>query len=70
MREDMLSPFFRFLSAHGIRPDDVRDNHVEAFMPIARETSFWTVKLSQHRALVRYWNACVSHDSWMATRSL
>ena len=31
---DMLSPFFRFLSALGIRPQDVRDSHVEAFKPI------------------------------------
>ena len=32
--KDMLSPFFRFLSAHDIRPDDVRSDHVEKFMPI------------------------------------
>jgi hypothetical protein len=37
---DMLSPFFRFLSAFGVRPDDVRDSHVEAFIAYRRERSF------------------------------
>jgi hypothetical protein len=37
---DMLSPFFRFLSARGVRPDNVRDSHVEAFIAYRRETSF------------------------------
>jgi hypothetical protein len=37
---DMLSPFFRFLSAFGVRPDDVRDSHVEAFIAYRKETSF------------------------------
>ena len=55
--KDMLSPFFRFLSAHDIRPDDVRSDHVEKFQAYRRETSFGTVERSQHRALVRYWNA-------------
>ena len=55
--KDMLSPFFRFLSAHDIRPDDVRSDHVESFQAYRRETSFGTVERSQHRALVRYWNA-------------
>ena len=55
--KDVLSPFFRFLSAFGIRPEDVRGNHVEAFHKYRRETSFGKVKSSQHRVLVRYWNA-------------
>jgi len=54
---DMLSPFFRFLSAHGVRPDDVRNSHVDAYIAYRKETSFGKVKRSQHRALVRYWNA-------------
>jgi len=37
---DMLSPFFRFLSARGVRPDDVRDRHVEAFIAYRKQTSF------------------------------
>ena len=37
---DMLSPFFRFLSAHGVRPDDVRDSHLEAFIAYRKERSF------------------------------
>jgi hypothetical protein len=37
---DMLSPFFRFLSAFGVRPDDVRDSHVEAFIAYRKERSF------------------------------
>jgi hypothetical protein len=37
---DMLSAFFRFLSAFGVRPDDVRDSHVEAFFTYRKETSF------------------------------
>jgi integrase len=56
--KDVLSPFFRFLSAHGIQPDDVRDDHPKAFQAYRRETSFGKVKRSQHRALVRYWKAC------------
>ena len=58
--KDVLSPFFRFLSAHGIHPDDVGDDHVEGFQAYRRETSFGKVKRSQHRALVRYWNACAA----------
>jgi len=37
---DMLSPFFRFLSAQGVRPDDVRDSHVEAFVCYRKERRF------------------------------
>ena len=37
---DMLSPFFRFLSAQGVRPDDVRDSHVEAFIAYRKERRF------------------------------
>ena len=37
---DMLSPFFRFLSAQGIRPDDVRDHHVEFFITYRKERRF------------------------------
>jgi hypothetical protein len=37
---DMLSPFFRFLSAHGVQPDDVRDRHVDAFIAYRKERSF------------------------------
>jgi integrase len=55
--KDVLSPFFRFLSAHGIQPDDVHDDHAEGFQAYRRETSFGKVKRSQLRALVRYWNA-------------
>src|SRR5919106_5071613 len=54
---DVMSPFFRFLSAHGIHLEDVGDDYVEGFQAYRRETSFGKVKRSQHRALVRYWNA-------------
>lgn len=37
---DMLSPFFRFLSAEGVQPDDVRDGHVEAFIAYRKERMF------------------------------
>lgn len=37
---DMLSPFFRFLSAHGVAPEEVRDSHVEAFIAYRKERSF------------------------------
>ena len=56
--KDVLSPFFRFLSALGIRLEDVRDSHVEAFQAYRRETSFGRVKLNQLRSLVRFWNCC------------
>jgi integrase len=55
--KDVLSPFFRFLSAHGIAPDDVDNGHAEGFQAYRKETSFRKVKRSQHRALVRCWNA-------------
>jgi hypothetical protein len=55
--KDVMSPFFRFLSAHGIEPEDIDDDHAEGFQAYRRETSFGKVKRSQHRALVRYWNA-------------
>jgi hypothetical protein len=55
--KDVMSPFFRFLSAHGIEPEDVDDDHAEGFQAYRRETSFGKVKRSQHRALVQYWNA-------------
>jgi integrase len=58
--KDVLSPFFRFLSAHGIEPHNVGDAHAEAFQAYRRETSFGRVKRSQLRALVRYWNACAA----------
>jgi integrase len=57
---DMLSPFFRFLSAEGIQLNLVRDSHADAFQAYRRETSFGKVKRSQHRVLVRYWNACAT----------
>src|SRR5262245_19634155 len=37
---DVLSPFFRFLSALGVRPDDVRDSHVEDYFAYRKETRF------------------------------
>jgi hypothetical protein len=40
LRQMGLSPFFRFLSAEGVRPDDVRDVHVEAFIAYRKEASF------------------------------
>src|SRR5680860_604030 len=54
--KDVLSPFFRFLSAHGIQLDDVHDDHAVGFQAYRRETSFGKVKRSQLRSLVRYWN--------------
>jgi hypothetical protein len=54
--KDMLSPFFRFLSAQDIQLHDIGHDHVEGFQTYRRETSFGKVKRSQHRALVRYWN--------------
>jgi len=58
--KDMLSPFFRFLSAQDIQLQDVRDSHAKAFQAYRTETSFGKVKRSQHRTLVRYWNACAT----------
>ena len=55
--KDVLSPFFRFLSAHDTQPYDVGDEHAEAFQVYRRETSFGKVKRSQLRSLVRYWNS-------------
>ena len=57
---DVMSPFFRFLSAFGVRLDVVRESHVEAFQAYRRETSFGEVTRSRHRALVRHWNACAA----------
>jgi hypothetical protein len=56
--KDVLSPFFRFLSASRILLGDLRDSHVEAFQAYRKETSFGRVKVTQHRSLVRIWNAC------------
>ena len=42
--KDMLSPFFRFLSALGIRLEDVRDSHVEAFSGLSKRNEFRTGK--------------------------
>jgi integrase len=57
---DMLSPFFRFLSAESIQLSLVRNSHAEAYQAYRRDTSFGKVKRSQHRALVRHWNACAA----------
>jgi hypothetical protein len=35
-----LAAFFRFLSACGVRPEHVRDSHVDAFFAYRRETRF------------------------------
>src|SRR4029079_3480610 len=56
--KDVLSPFFRFLSASRIPLEEIRYCHVESFQGYRRETSFGRVKPTQHRSLVRYWNAC------------
>ena len=61
--KDVLSPFFRFLSALGIRLEDIGDGHAEAFQAYRRETSFGRVKLNQHRSLVRFWNGCAKQIS-------
>jgi hypothetical protein len=37
---DMMSPFFRYLSANGVQPEDVRDNHVDAYVAYRKATSF------------------------------
>ena len=37
---DMLSPFFRYLSANGVQPEDVRDDHVDAYVAYRKATSF------------------------------
>jgi hypothetical protein len=58
--KDVLSPFLRFLSAQGVQPHDVGDDHAEAFQTYRGETSFGKVKRSQLRALVRYWNGCAA----------
>jgi hypothetical protein len=64
--KDMLSPFFRFLSASQIPLQEVRDCHVEAFQAYRRETSFGRVKRTQHRSLVRFWNDCAKGISdWL-----
>ena len=54
--KDVLSPFFRFLSARGVQPDDVHDDHTEDFQVYRTETSFRKVRRSPLRSLVRYWN--------------
>jgi len=67
--KDVLSPFLRFLSAQSIPLLDIRDSHAEAFQTYRRETSFGKVKRSQHRALVRYWNACAARiPTWPQIR--
>ena len=58
--KDVLSPFFRFLSALGIPLEAVGDHHVEAFQAYRQETSFGRAKPDQVRSLVRQWNSCVS----------
>ena len=58
--KEMLSPFFRFLSAQGIQLHLVRDSHVDAFQAYRGDTSFGKVTCSQHRALVRHWNTCAA----------
>lgn len=58
--KDVLSPFFRFLFAEGIQPDNVGDADAEGFQLYRRETSFGKVTRSQHRALVRHWNICAA----------
>jgi len=37
---DMLSPFFRFLSTNDVRPEGVRDYHVDAYIAYRKATSF------------------------------
>lgn len=62
---EMLSPFFRFLSAQGIQPDAASDRLTQDFQEYRRETSFAKITPSHHRALVRYWNNCATQiDGW------
>jgi integrase len=58
--KEMLSPFFRFLSAKGIQPDAVSDSLAQAFQEYRRKTSFAKITPSHHRALVRHWNNCAA----------
>jgi integrase len=63
--KEMLSPFFRFVSAKGIQPDAITDRLTQAFQDYRRETSFAKIKPFHHRALVRHWNNCAAQiDGW------
>ena len=58
--KEMLSPFFRFLSAKGIQPEAITDSLTQAFQDYRKETSFAKITRSHHRALVRHWNNCAA----------
>ena len=58
--KEMLSPFFRFVSAKGIQPDAITGRLTQAFQNYRRETSFAKITRSHHRALVRHWNNCAA----------
>lgn len=58
--KEMLSPFFRFLSAKGIQPDAVTDRLSQAFQDYRKATSFAKITAFHHRALVRHWNRCAA----------
>jgi len=56
--KDVLSPFFRLLSALAVSPEKVDDSHIEAYARQRQEGSFKPLTRSQLRQLVRHWNEC------------
>ncbi len=60
---DQLSPFFRYLTAVNVAPDDVEDPHVAGFLDYRRHMSFSPVKPAADRQLAGLWNACQAKSS-------
>ena len=64
--KDMLSPFFRFLSAHGIRPDDVRDDHVESLPSLSKRNELRNGEAFAASGFGPLLECLRSPNSWMA----
>ena len=56
--KDMLSPFFRFLTAMTVDAGQVTDADLAAYVEHRRRTNFKMLKASPVRQLVRHWNNC------------
>lgn len=66
---DVLSPFFRYLTAIGVAPDDVSDRHVGSYVAFRAETGFQPMKSGNVRLLVRNWNRALDAiPEWPRTR--
>jgi integrase len=57
---DTLSPFFRFLSASMIEPENVTDGAVKSYSEFRAQTRFKKVTTANLRRLTRIWNALAS----------